>query len=88
MVKTDHGDFDIRPISFADRRELHRLEMKVYWDEKIDQDAYFNLLNWVMEKAFEDPEEKLKDLDDGQIDEILNKFYFHYKCISEKKPSK
>ena len=41
-----------------------------------------------MEKAFEDPEAALKDLDDGQIDEVLNEFYFHYKGLSKKKPTK
>jgi len=42
MIKTPHGEFDIRPITFGERRELHRLEMKVFWDEEIERDAYFD----------------------------------------------
>tara|TARA_R100001530_G_scaffold76304_2_gene53569 strand:- start:24 stop:296 length:273 start_codon:yes stop_codon:yes gene_type:complete len=88
MIKTPHGEFEVRPITFGERRELHRLEMKVFWDDQIEKDAYFDLLNWCMEKAFENPEETFKKLDDAQIDEVLNEVYLHYKGISKKKTSK
>ena len=84
-MKTPHGEFEIRPITFGERRELHRLEMKVFWDEEIEKDAYFDLLNWCMDKAFENPEEMLNKLDDAQIDEVLNKVYQEYKGLSKKK---
>ena len=87
-MKTKHGEYEIRPITFGDRRELHRLEMKVYWDENIDKDSYFDLLNWVMTKAFDNPEESLKDLDDAKIDEVLNEIYYHYKGLDQKKKLK
>lgn len=83
-MKTKHGEFDIRPITFGERREIHKLEMKVYWEDKIEREAYFELLDFVMHKAFEDPEAALKDLDDAQIDELLNEIYFEYKNISKK----
>ena len=38
-----------------------------------------------MEKAFENPEETFKKLDDAQIDEVLNEVYLHYKGLSKKK---
>ena len=85
MIKTPHGEFEIRPITFGERRELHRLEMKVFWDDEIERDAYFDLLNWCMTKAFKDPEETLKDLDDAQIDEVLNEVYLEYKGLTKKK---
>lgn len=88
MVKTKHGEFDVRPITFGERRELHRLEMKVYWEETIERDAYFELLDYVMKKAFDDPEKTLEELNDGQIDEVLNDIYLHYKGLSKKKNSK
>lgn len=50
MVKTKNGNFEVRSITFGERRELHRLEMKTFWDESLDQDAYFELLDWVMKK--------------------------------------
>ena len=85
MIKTPHGEFEIRPITFGERRELHRLEMKVFWDDEIERDANFDLLNWCMTKAFQDPEETLKDLDDAQIDEVLNEVYLEYKGLTKKK---
>ena len=88
MVKTKHGTFEVRSITFGERRELHRLEMKTFWDESLDQDAYFNLLNWIMKKAFANPEESLKKFNDAEIDEILNEIYLHYKGLSKKKNSK
>jgi len=88
MIKTPHGEFDIRPITFGERRELHRLEMKVFWDDEIERDAYFDLLNWCMEKAFQNPEETLKTLDDAQIDEVLNAVYLEYKGLTKKKTPK
>jgi hypothetical protein len=88
MIKTPHGEFEIRPITFGERRELHRLEMKVFWDDEIERDAYFELLNWCMDKAFKDPEETLKKLNDSQIDEVLNDVYLEYKGLSKKKKSK
>jgi hypothetical protein len=88
MIKTPHGEFDIRPITFGERRELHRLEMKVFWNEEIERDAYFDLLNWCMDKAFQNPEEILKALDDAQIDEVLNEVYLEYKGLTKKKKLK
>jgi len=88
MIKTPHGEFDIRPITFGERRELHRLEMKVFWNDEIERDAYFDLLNWCMDKAFENPEKSLKTLDDSQIDEVLNDVYLEYKGLTKKKTPK
>jgi len=41
-----------------------------------------------MKKAFQNPEETLKDLDDAQIDEVLNDVYLEYKGLSKKKKPK
>jgi hypothetical protein len=62
--------------------------MKVFWNEEIERDAYFDLLNWCMDKAFQNPEEILKALDDAQIDEVLNEVYLEYKGLSNKKKLK
>jgi len=85
MVKTKHGTFEVRSITFGERRELHRFEMLTVWEESLDKKAYLDLLDWVMNKAFENPEESLKNLDDAQIDEVLNDIYLHYKGLSKKK---
>ncbi len=85
-ITTPHGDFKIRELSFADRRKLHRLEIKaVAIDGEVDQTKYFDVLDWVMNFAFEDPEKSLSKLDDNEVDEILSTIYQEYKGISKKK---
>ncbi len=85
-ITTPHGDFKIRELSFADRRKLHRLEIKaVAIDGEVDQTKYFDVLDWVMNFAFEDPEKSLSKLDDNEVDEILATVYQEYKGISKKK---
>ena len=75
IVKTKKGEFEVEPINFKDRRELHRKEIKVYWDNKLDTDAYYELLDWVMNKAFKNPEEALGKFKDEETDEILAAIY-------------
>tara|TARA_R100000093_G_scaffold34485_1_gene18264 strand:- start:537 stop:803 length:267 start_codon:yes stop_codon:yes gene_type:complete len=85
-ITTPHGDFKIRELSFADRRKLHRLEIKaVAINGEVDQTKYFDVLDWVMNFAFEDPEKSLSKLDDNEVDEILATIYQEYKGISKKK---
>ncbi len=85
-ITTPHGDFKIRELSFADRRKLHRLEIKaVAINGEVDQTKYFDVLDWVMNFAFEDPEKSLSKLDDNEVDEILSTIYQEYKGISKKK---
>ena len=85
MVKTKHGTFEVRSITFGERRELHRIELKANKDGTIDPDGYFNLLEFVMNKAFEKPAKTLEKFDDNEVDEILNDIYMHYKGLSKKK---
>jgi hypothetical protein len=84
-VKTPHGDFKVRELSFKDRRELHRLEVKTFKGEELDIEKYYDVLEWVMTFAFEDPEKILGKLDDNAIDEILSEIYSEYKGMNKKK---
>jgi hypothetical protein len=85
-ITTPHGDFNCRDMSFADRRKLHRLEVKaVSLNGDFEQEKFFDILEFVMDFAFEDPEKHLKELDDNQVDEILTAIYQSYKGISKKK---
>ena len=85
VVKTPHGDFEVSPITFSERRKLHKKEVKVYWDEELNTDAYYDLLDWIMNKAFRNPEKSLGKLEDHQVDEVLSAIYQEYKGISKKK---
>lgn len=84
-VKTDHGEFEVKPLTFQDRRKLHSIEVKSVKDGDIDLSSFFDVLDWVMNYAFDKPEELLNHLDDNQVDEVLLAIYNNYKEPSKKK---
>ena len=87
-VKTPHGSFDVRDITFADRRKMHRLEIESIEGGEVSMSKYFDLIEWVMIYAWdgEDNVEKaLKKFDDNQIDEIVTAVYQAYKDVDPKK---
>lgn len=85
-VKTDHGEFECRDLTFKDRRELHRLEVSaVSTDGTVDSGKFYTVLEWVMEFAFKDAEKSLGHLDDNQIDIVLMDIYNQYKVPDKKK---
>ena len=84
-IKTDHGTFECRELTFKDRRELHQLEVDCVIDEKVNMQQFLKVLDWVMEFAFDNPEETLGHLDANSIDEVLMAIYNSYKEPSKKK---
>tara|TARA_Y100000310_G_C20225836_1_gene597874 strand:+ start:198 stop:461 length:264 start_codon:yes stop_codon:yes gene_type:complete len=85
-VKTDHGTFDVTDITFKARRDLHKLEVRsVGLDGAIDTAKFFDVLDWVLNYAFTDPEAQLGKFDDNVIDTILMNVYNEYKEPSKKK---
>jgi len=85
IVKTNHGEFEVKDLSFKDRRHLHRLEVNSTSDGEFNIGKFYNVLEWVMEFAFGSPEKELKDLGDNEIDEVLLAIYNQYKEPSKKK---
>ena len=85
-VKTDHGNFSVKPITFKGRRDLHRKEINAL-DNKggVKTSEFYNVLEWVQEYAFEDPEKELGKLDDNAIDEVLMAIYNRFKEPNVKK---
>ena len=85
-VKTDRGKFDVADITFKARRDLHKLEVRaIGTDGAIDTPRFFDVLDWVMNYGFTDPEAQLGKLDDNAIDEVLMQVYNSYKEPSKKK---
>ena len=85
-IKTQHGDFECRDLTFKRRRELHRLEVQaVDSDGNFQQDKYYDIIEWVMNFAFPNAEQELSHLDDVQIDLVLTDIYTAYKKPSKKK---
>lgn len=88
-LKTDHGSFEIRDLTFADRRKLHRMEVSAIDLKTGDMDSskFYDMLEWVMDFAFEKPEELFANMDDNKIDEVILAAYNNYKAGVSKKKS-
>ena len=85
-VKTDHGTFEVRDITFKARRELHKLEVRaITQDGVVDTPKFFDVLDWILNYAFPNPEKELGTLDDNEIDAILMSIYNAYKEPNPKK---
>ena len=85
-VETKHGTFDVPDITFAKRRELHKLEIQSITNEaEIDRVAFFDILDFITNYAFSNPEKELGKFDDNVIDEILMSIYNAYKEVNQKK---
>jgi len=85
-VKTEHGTFDVPSISFKSRRDLHKLEVGAITDKGvIDTAQFLNVLDWILNYSFTDPEKQLGKLDDNAIDEVLMAIYNAYKEPNKKK---
>tara|TARA_R100001015_G_C4588492_1_gene144223 strand:- start:33 stop:305 length:273 start_codon:yes stop_codon:yes gene_type:complete len=87
-LKTDHGDFEIRELTFADRRKIHRMEVAAI-DLKtgeMNNDKFYDMLDYIMNFSFTNPEKLFAEMDDNVIDEILIAAYNKYKSgVSKKK---
>ncbi|MAK37723.1 MAG: hypothetical protein CMC15_16305 [Flavobacteriaceae bacterium] len=87
-VKTDHGQFEVSDITFAQRRAMHRIEIgAVQGSEDVDPVKFYELLEHVREIAFGDDAEKhLSKLNDNEIDAVLIAIYNAYReGVSKKK---
>ena len=78
-VETPHGEFEVKPLTFKDRRKLHGMEVMSVKNSEVDYVMFYDVLNWVMDFAFEDAEKTLEGLNDNQIDEVLLAIYNRYK---------
>ena len=87
-LKTDHGDFEIRDLTFANRRKIHRMEVSAIdlKSGEMNNEKFYDMLDFVMNLAFNKPEKIFADMDDNIIDEILIAAYNTYKAgVSKKK---
>ena len=84
-LKTKHGEFDIKPLSFKERRKLHRLEIDVanIDGEKMDFGKYVEMIDWVISKTIPNSEAVL-----AEIDDIGAEIYNHLKNTNKKKNKK
>lgn len=88
-IKTDHGSFEARDLTFKDRRKLHRMEVAAVNIQtgEMNSDKFYDLLEWIMNFCYLKAEDIFADLDDTQIDEVLIATYNQYKAGVSKKKS-
>lgn len=85
-IKTKHGEFECRELTFKERRALHRIEINALnEDGSVNLDKYYDVMEWIMQHAFEDAEKALGHLDDNEIDTVLSDIYSRYKNPPKKK---
>tara|TARA_Y100001938_G_scaffold140824_1_gene209573 strand:+ start:120 stop:383 length:264 start_codon:yes stop_codon:yes gene_type:complete len=85
-IKTDHGNFNVSPITFKGRRALHKVEVQALdTNGTVNTSKFYNVLEWIQDFAFENPEKALGKLDDNAIDEVLMAIYNRYKEPNVKK---
>ena len=77
IVKVLGKEYKVKEITYQERRDLHRLNAKAFWDGKINPDNYYDILEKVAgisglgEKEF-------KDLSMVEVDQILQEVFTQY----------
>ncbi len=84
VVKVGKKDWDVKDCSYAQRRELHKLNAKVWWDGKMDSDAYYDTLERVGNIAGLG-ENDFKGMDMPKVDEVLQAIFLEYLGIEPSK---
>ena len=85
IVKVGKKDWDINDCTYAERRELHKLNAKVWWDGgKMDVLSYYDVLEKVGVIAGLG-ENDFKDMDMAKVDEVLQAVFLAYLGIEPAK---
>ena len=82
-IKALGKKYKIKEITYKERRELHRLNAKAFWDGKINPDNYYD----VLEKTAEISglgEKDFKELTMIEIDQVLQQIFTQYMGLEKK----
>ena len=82
-IKALGKKYKIKEITYKERRELHRLNAKAFWDGKINPDNYYD----VLEKTAEISglgEKDFKGLTMIEIDKVLQQIFTQYMGLEKK----
>ena len=84
VVKVGKKDWDINDCTYAERRELHKLNAKVWWEGKMDVESYYEVLEIVGAMSGLG-ESDFKDMDMAKVDEVLQAVFLEYLGIEPAK---
>tara|TARA_R110002020_G_scaffold469995_2_gene695450 strand:+ start:1992 stop:2258 length:267 start_codon:yes stop_codon:yes gene_type:complete len=76
-VKALGKEYQVKDITYKERRNLHRLNAKAFWDGKVNPDNYYDVLEKVAEISGLD-EKEFKDLSMTEIDQVLQEVFTEY----------
>lgn len=82
-VKAIGRDWDINDATYKQRRDIYRINVKAFWDGKVDPDQYYD----VLEKCAEVSglkEKDFKDLSMVEVDQLLQSILTSYLGLEKK----
>ena len=77
VIKVEKKEWNVKDCTYAERRELHKLNAKVWWEGKMDVEAYYEVLEKVGAIAGLG-ENDFKDMDMPQVDQVLQAVFLEY----------
>ena len=83
IVEALDKEWNVNDCTYKQRRELHALNAKVWWDGKQDVGAYYELLDKVSEIAGLG-ENDFEDMRMSDIDIVLQTIFIDYLGLSKK----
>ncbi len=76
-VKALGKEYQVKDISYKQRRDLHKVNAKAFWDGKIDPESYYDVLEKVAEISGLG-EKDFKDLSMVEVDQVLQQVFSDY----------
>ena len=83
IIEALDKEWNVNDCTYKQRRELHALNAKVWWNGKQDVSAYYKLLDKVSEIA-KLGEDDFKDMNMSDIDIVLQTIFIDYLGLSKK----
>ena len=82
-IKALGKTYEIKEITYKERRELHRINAKAFWDGKINPDNYYDVLEKVAEISGLG-EQNFKGLSMIEVDQVLQAVFNEYMGLEKK----
>jgi len=83
-IEVEGKKYQINECTYAERRELHKLNAKTWWKGEMDVDAYYGVLERVSEIAGLG-EDNFKDMEMPEVDKVLQAVFLQYLGIEPAK---
>ena len=82
-IKAIDKDWDINDATYRQRRDIYRINVKAFWDGKVNPDLYYEVLEKCAEVAGL-KEEDFKDLSMVEVDQLLQAVLTSYLGLEKK----